>query len=73
MHIAFAADGRRVAELARDFFNRSTKISLCLRGAIKAFQLIEGHRREDSASPGAEVLRGDILAGDFLEIVVHVA
>ena len=73
MHVAFTADGRRVAEFARDLFDGSAEMSLCLRGAIKALKLIECHRREDRARPGAEVLRRDILAGDFLQIVVHVA
>jgi hypothetical protein len=72
MHVAFAANGRRIAEFSRDLFNRGSKISLRLRGAIKAVKLIEGHSREDRARPGAKVLRGDILAGDFLEIVVHI-
>jgi hypothetical protein len=66
MHVAFAADGRRIAKFARDLFNRGSKISLRLRGAVKALKLIEGHSREDRARPGAKVLRGDILAGDFL-------
>ena len=72
MHVAFAADGRRIAELARHLFDGGAEVALRLRGAVEAFKLIERHRRQDRARPGAEILRGDILAGDFLEIVVHV-
>ena len=60
MHVAFAADGRRVAELARHFFDRGAKIALRLRGAVEALKLIERHRRENRSRPGTEVLRGDI-------------
>ena len=73
MHIAFAANGRRVAEPARHFFDGGAEIALCLGGAVEALKLIERHRREDRSRPGAEVLRGDFLAGDFLEILVHVS
>src|SRR5262249_3835358 len=73
MHVAFAADSRRIAELARYLFNRGAKVALRLRGAVEAFKLIKGHRRKDSSRPGAEVLCRNILAGDFLEIVVHVS
>ena len=72
MHVAFAADGGRVAELARHLFDSGAKIALRLSCAVEAFELIERHCREYRARPGAEVLCRNGLAGDFLEIAVHV-
>jgi hypothetical protein len=66
VHVAFATDGRRVAQLARDLFNGGAQIALCLSRAVEAFELIQRHRREDRARPGSEVLRCNVFSGDFL-------
>src|SRR5215472_14129372 len=47
MDVAFAADGRRVAELCRDLFDGGAKIALGLSGAVEALKFIESHRREN--------------------------
>jgi len=44
-----------------------------LRGAVKAFNFIQRHRRQNSTRPGPKILGGDVLAGDFLEIGVDIA
>ena len=68
MNIAFAAYGRRIAEPACHFFDSCAEIALGLGGAVEALKLVERHRGEDRSRPGAEILCGDILTGDFPEI-----
>ena len=57
---------------AATFSMARANIALGLSGAVEALKLIERHRRENRSRPGAEILGGDVLAGDFPEIVVHV-
>ena len=42
-------------------------------GAFEGFKLTERHRRQDRSRPRPEVLRCNIPAGDFLEIIVDVS
>ena len=69
MHVSFCGRWWGVAELG---FDSGAKIALRLSCAVEAFELIERHCREERARPGAEVLCRNSLAGDFLEIGVHV-
>src|SRR5215471_14505050 len=66
MDVAFAADGRRVAELCRDLFDGGAKIALGLSGAVEALKFIESHRRENRPGPSTEIFRGDVLARKLL-------
>jgi hypothetical protein len=73
MDVAFAADGRRVTEPCRDLFDRGAQVALGLGGAVKTLQFAERRGRQNRSRPGAEVFRGDVLAGDFSELIVHVS
>ena len=57
MDVALATNGRSIAQPRGDFFDRVAKIALRLRGAVEAFKLGEGHRRQNRSRPGAEILR----------------
>jgi len=72
MDVAFAADRRRVAEPSGDAFNSSAKIAFGLGGAVEALKFTESYCRQNRACPGAEVFRGNILSGDFPQVVVDV-
>jgi hypothetical protein len=54
MHVAPAADGRRIAKPPGQFFDGSAQIALGLSGAVEALKLIERDRRKDRSGPGAE-------------------
>lgn len=73
MYVALAADGRRIAKLRGYFFDCCAEIALRLRRAVKGLKLIQRHRRKDRSRPGAEILRGYVLSGDFPEIIVDIA
>ena len=38
MHVRIPADGRGIAELARDLFDRGARVALRLSGAVKALK-----------------------------------
>jgi hypothetical protein len=68
-----AADGRRVAEVDGDLFDRSLDGALA-RG-LRARGLARDRQRdgrERGGVPGAEVLRGVVAAGRLLEVLVDV-
>ena len=73
MNVAFAADGRCVAEPRGDLFDGGAKVAFGLCCAVKILQFIQSHCRENRPRPSAEVFRADIFAGDFPEIAVHVS
>src|SRR5687767_7821443 len=68
MHVALAADGRRVAEA----FGRRAHRRGDVRVADAPFAPCERPRHEDRSRPGAEVLGRDLDAGELLEVGVHV-
>ena len=59
MHIALAADGRRIAEPLRDIADGLHDILLRLGFRREGPQRLQLQRGEQGARPGAEVLRGD--------------
>src|SRR5262249_60101112 len=71
--VAFAANGRGIAETAGHARDRRAQVSLCLRDAGAALELLERERGHDGPRPGPEILGGDVLAGDLLQVGAHVA
>jgi hypothetical protein len=71
--IALPANGPGVAELRGDLVDRGdeTLLGFALRvagiGGAKRFQ------RQQRPSPGPEILRGEMLAGDLAQVIIDVA
>src|SRR5215831_19471458 len=72
MYVALPADCRRIAERCGYFFDCAAKIALRLSGTVEALKFTEGHCRQNCPGPGAEILRRNVLASNFFEIVIHV-
>ena len=70
-----AAHRRRVAEVARDLGDRAGLCALPggLRSRGRRARDGEGDGRQDRGVPGAEVLRGEVAAGDLFHVRVDVA
>lgn len=70
--VAFAADRFRVAKLFRDRRDgdHGVLFGLALRCACAAFA--ECHGRQDGAGPGAEILGGETVAGQRMQIFVDI-
>lgn len=67
MNVITAADSAGVAEAGRDLVNDFQENSL--RAALPG----EKFHRVNGAGPGPEILGGEILAGDLLEVIVDIA
>ena len=72
MNVAFAADRRRVAKPARYVLDSGAKIAFAC-AALSKISTRSAPSRPERCPPRSEILRRDVLAGDFLEIGVHVA
>ena len=72
MHVRLAGDARRVAELFGHALDGPHDVLLSLRLGVERLELLQRHRRQNRARPGAKVLGGDVLAGDALQILVDV-
>jgi len=70
MDVALAADGFGVAEDVGDGFDGLDDISFGLALRTRGFEKTERVGGEGGAGPGAEIFGGEILAGDFAEVVV---
>lgn len=73
MHVALAADGRRVAELLRDALDRGDDVALCLGLAVVFLELGQRQRRQHGPGPGAEILGAEVLARNVFDVSVDVA
>ena len=72
MHVAFAADARRVAEARGDLLDGLADVLLGLGLVVEFLEFRQGERRQHGAGPGAEILGRDLAPGDLLQIGVHV-
>ena len=72
MDIAAAADRRRVAEMRGDLLDGVDDRLLALGVAVELLELAQRLGGEMGGRPGAEILGGDVLAGDLAQIVVDV-
>jgi hypothetical protein len=70
MDVAAPTDRRRVAEMPRDFFDGAHDHLLALALAVEIAESTQRFRRQLRAGPGAEIFRGDVLAGDLAQIRV---
>src|SRR5512142_36679 len=68
MHVALAADRRRVAQEPRRLAHRRRHVGEAHR-RLAPRELL---RHEDASRPGAEILRRELPAGDLLQVFVHV-
>ena len=72
MDVAAAANRRRVAEMRGDLLDGVDDRLLALGVAVEILELAQGLGGEVGGGPGAEVLGGDVLAGDLAQVVVDV-
>src|SRR4029077_19168893 len=70
--VGAAADGPGILALLRDGPARAHDLALRLCGRACLAQIVERPGREHGARPGTEVLRGEVLARDVLEVLVDV-
>src|SRR5947207_8444781 len=70
MDVAAPTDRRCVAEMPRDFFDGAHDRLLALALAVEIAESTQRFRRQLRAGPGAEIFRGDVLAGDLAQICV---
>src|SRR5690606_28233591 len=73
VNVRLSRDRGGVAEALGYTLDRADDVSPCLHIGVELLELLEGERGENGARPGAEVLGGEVLAGDLSEVVVHVA
>ena len=73
MHITLPANRTGVAEFLRHALHGFEDVAFRLGFAAEAFDFLEGFGGEDRAVPGAEILGGELFAGDFAEVGVDVA
>ena len=66
-------DGRRVAQPLGHLLDRPHHVALGLRLRVDASNSCSAQRGQHGAGPGAEVLGGEVLAGDLAQVVVDVA
>ena len=73
MNIALAANARSVAKFLRSRFHSLNYVflPLCLRFET-GLRLKLAHG-DDRPSPGTKILRGEVLAADLTQIVIHLA
>ena len=72
MHVAFAANGRRVAQPAATALIASRMLRLAAASASTRLELAQRHGGEHGAGPGAEILRRHLGAGDLANVVVDI-
>src|SRR6185503_4925085 len=72
MHVALAADRFGVAERAGHRLDRPRDLALALALRSAGPERLQRERREYGTGPGAEILAGEILARNFLEVRVYV-
>ena len=72
MHIAAATDRPGVAELLRDRLDGARDVLLARRGRVDDVQFLQGGSGQHRAGPGAEVLGGELGAGDLAQVRVDV-
>jgi hypothetical protein len=72
VHVALAGDRGRVAELARGTLDRPRDVALGLPRRLEGGDLLQRERGQHRARPRAEVLRGELLARDLLQVGVDV-
>jgi len=70
--VALAADGGGVAEAVGHGLDGLDDVLFGLGFGFEGLELAQEHGGEDGAGPGAEVLGGEVLAGDLLEILIDV-
>ena len=73
VHVRRTGDGRRVAELAGDHLDRGGGLAPPAASDSRRVERRQRGRREQRADPGAEVLRGEVVAGRLAQVVVDVA
>ena len=73
MDVALAADRRRVAETRRHLCHGTHAGGLCGGGAFESLGLPRQRAARSVPGPGAEILGGEILAGDLAQIFIDVA
>ena len=73
MHIAFSANGRGITQTRGDSFDRGSQISFDLRRAVETRHFAERHGCQYRSGPCPEIFRGDVFAGDLLQIGVYIA
>ena len=72
MHVAFAADRGSVAEAGGDGRDGLNDVPFGFGDGVEGAEFAEHIAGEDGACPGAEVLGGEVLAGDLVEVGVDV-
>src|SRR6476646_9214339 len=72
MDIAAAADRGRVAEMRGDLLDGIDDRLLALGVAVELLELPQGLGGQVGRGPGAEILGGNVLAGDLAEVGVDV-
>src|SRR5256885_12064543 len=72
MHIAFAANSRRIAKNLRNGLDRSTDIRLRLFLALELLLRIEPDRGQNRSCPSPKIFGAEILARDLTQIFVHI-
>src|ERR671935_745528 len=72
MHVAFAADGPRVAQAPGDSVDGLNDVSPGLGLRVEGVELPQAARRQDGPGPGAEVLGREVVAADRAQILIDV-
>src|SRR5579872_5441052 len=70
--VALAADGLGVAQALGHRLDGRDDVVFGLRLRVERRELLEGAGGQDGAGPGAEVLGRELLAGDLVQVLVHV-
>src|SRR5947209_6549980 len=68
--VALAADGRRVAELLRDAFDRGDDVALRLGLAVVRLEFRKRQRRQNGSRPSPKILGAEVLARNVLDVAV---
>ena len=72
MDVAFTADRRSVAKDVSDRANRIFDLRFRLLPRCESLLCLKCETREDGASPRAKILRTKVVAGDFLQVIIHI-